>query len=328
MFGTCRSRWSALLGGLGLAGFFLGGLPAAWGHEPHWEEARFELPDGGQLAFLERAPGAAAGQATYRVYFLPGSGCRGLAPIAGRYFRSLRAAEVVVVHKRHVDPTQWPGPADCADRFVEQDNLRDWAHDAQTFLRWHLHTHPLAPGQQAVLVGSSEGAELLPSLAPWLPPTSPLVLIGSTGLDPLIALRQQAERLGAPRFVDHMLALAQDSAVPDRTRFAGRSLAYWRSLSGWALADPLLQLPNPVWLALGAADGAVPLSGLAQFTARARAAQRPLCVVVFPDADHGLQRAGADEVQRLWGWVEAAVLAPAPSPTPCGPGVPAEVLSP
>ncbi|MES2886491.1 MAG: alpha/beta hydrolase [Pseudomonadota bacterium] len=277
--------------------------------------------------FLARQPGPHLAQAAYRVYFLPGSGCRGLAPIADRYFQGLRAAEVVVVHKRHVDPAQWPGPDDCAERFVAHDNLRAWARDAQAFIQWHLRAHPLAPEQRAVLVGSSEGAELLPSLAPSLPPASPLVLIGSTGLDPLMALRQQAQRLGAPKFVDQMMALTQDGTVPDGARFAGRSVGYWRSLSGWALADPLLQLPNPVWLAFGAADGAVPLAGLKEFARRAQAAERPVCVVVFPEADHGLQRVGADEVQRLWGWVEAAVLAPTPGPTPCGPGLPEDVRS-
>ena len=47
-----------------------------------------------------------------------------------------------------------------------------------------------------LLVGISEGAELLPALAPEVPQLAGLVLIGSSGLDPQETGALQARRLG------------------------------------------------------------------------------------------------------------------------------------
>jgi hypothetical protein len=313
-----RSRW--LAAGLGLAGFFLAApAPAA-----SWSTASFELPGGGDLAYVSGLP---AEPARYRVYVVPGSGCRGMAPIAPAYFEGLRAAEVVVLHKPHVDPARWPGPPDCGDAFVRHDRLDTWAGEARSFLAWHVQAHPLAaqggegPAMPVVLVGISEGAELVPVLAPVLPASTRVVLVGSTGLDPLEALGLQAQRQAAPDFVFRLRAQVRDLAVPDHHRWAGRSLGYWRSLAAWPLAEPLLRMAGPpVWMGFGEADAQVPLAGLARFVERARARGRSLCVAVFAGADHGLQAPGHDALQTLWGWVEGAVLAPAGGEAgPCGP---------
>ncbi len=253
----------------------------------------------------------------YRVYFIPGSGCRGLAPIVASYFAGLRAAEVIVLHKRHVDPQAWPGPQECGPAFVEHDDLATWGGDAQAFLQWHMRRHPPASGQPVILVGSSEGAELLPLLVRALPEAERVVLVGSTGLDPLAALRLQAARRGAPGFVAQLSLVTKDPSLSDEHLYAGRSVGYWRRLMSWPLAEPLLRLDRPVWMALGELDDQVPVAALTQFVRRAQDRGRPLCVAVFEGADHGLQRPGHDDLQTWWRWVESAVLS-ATEPAACG----------
>lgn len=320
-FWVPRPRWLAWR--LGFAGFLFGVTVAVMASDvgTPLRVAEFGLPDGGHLAYVTRGP-VVPGAALYRVYVIPGSGCRGMAPIMGAYFAGLRQAEVVVLHKRHVDVARWPGPVACGADFIEHDRLDTWSREARAFLRWHMTDHPPAPRQPVVLVGISEGAELLPSLQEALPALSQVVLIGSTGLDPLDALRLQAQRQSAPDFVQRMLIQTQDEGLPDSTRLAGRTLGYWRSLAAWSLAEPLLHMPRPVWMGFGEADEQVPLAGLARFVALAQA--RELCVAVFAGADHGLQAPGHDALQTLWGWVEAAVLA-GPGDPPCGPLRPNEL---
>lgn len=292
-------RWLAL--GLALAVFFLGLASAKAQTRIAW----FESPDGGTQAFVQRV---SAGPVLYRAYVIPGSGCRGMAPIVDAYFEGLRSAEVVVLHKRHVDPWRRPAPDDCGADFVAHDDLAVWAQEASRFLSWHLAAHPPPLGHPVLLVGISEGAELVPSLVRAAPGISQVALVGSTGLDPLEALQLQASRLGASAFVGHMLAQVQDARVSDQARLAGRTMAYWRALAAWQLAESLLEMPQPLWMGFGAQDANVPLAGFERFMALAARRNRVVCSVVFPEADHALQRSGGDDLQPFWALVESSLL--------------------
>ncbi len=255
----------------------------------------------------------------YRVYVIPGSGCRGMAPIAEAYFSGLRFAEVFVVHKQHVDPWARPDPGACGDAFVSHDDLAVWAREVEWFVSWHLAHDPPPQGRSLVVVGSSEGAEVLPQFARAIPGISLVATVGSTGLDPLEALSLQADRQGAPGFVQDLMAKVNDPGLPDAERYAGRSMAYWRSLARWRLADPLMELPHPLWMGFGGADENVPLEGLERFRARTAERRRNVCVRVFPAADHGLQRQGHDDLQVFWGMLETALLGGSAG-TDCAPG--------
>ncbi len=264
----------------------------------------FTLSGGGRLSYLSLSP-ATWGRherPRFRAYVLPGSGCNGLAPIARAYFRGLSAGEVVVPHKRHVDASRWRGPdASCSLDFVQQDRLDQWASDAKAFVAWHLHQYPLEADQSVALVGISEGAELLPSVAANQPEVALLVLVGSTGLDPLESLQLQALRQGAPDFVDKLSQQAADTTKADDAVWAGRSMGYWRTLLQWRYSQALLEARQTVWLGFGTEDKAVPLEGLKRFQARAQAQERALCLAVFQGADHGLQRQGSDgPLQQYW----------------------------
>jgi BAAT / Acyl-CoA thioester hydrolase C terminal len=273
--------------------------------------ARFVLRDGGVLHYLELGPShwGLSEPPQHRVYVIPGSGCNGLAGIALDYFQGLGHGEVVVPHKRQVDVLRWqPDPTPCSAAFLRDDNLEQWALDATTFIRWHLQHHPLRENQPMALVGISEGAELLAVLAAEVPQVKLLVLLGSSGLDPLEALSLQAEKKGARKFVSELQRNSANPDVPNERIWAGRSMAYWRSLVNWRYSDALLTTHHPLLLGFGGQDEAVPLTALRQFELRARVQNRPLCVAVFDEADHSLRVNGIDRpLQHYWALVSDAL---------------------
>ena len=273
--------------------------------------------DGATLQALER--GARVAPLRYRVVVVPGSGCAGMGAFAGRYFAGLLHAQVLVLHKPGVDPQARTAPGDCASGFVQQDRLSAWLAHARAALQADALRRQGEPPVPQLLVGISEGAELLPALAPEVPQLAGLVLIGSSGLDPQQAGALQAERLGA-QAAWAALGHIQASRWADSAVVQGRSLGYWRDLWSWPLALPLVRSPWPLLQVWGGDDALVPAAAYAHFAHLAARRTVPYCARRIGGADHGLQRPdGSDGVQQVWAWVEQ--WARAPQAGLCGPGV-------
>ncbi|MCB1979350.1 MAG: alpha/beta hydrolase [Burkholderiaceae bacterium] len=267
--------------------------------------------DGFMLTALERP--ARAAPARYRVIVVPGSGCAGMAAIAERYFAGLLHAEVLVLHKPWVD-AQASTPADrCSDAFVQADALVAWRAHAIAALRADARDRAGARPLPQLLLGISEGAELLPALAPEIPHLAGLVLIGSSGLDPRDALGLHAAQWGASASLQ-ALERAQAGPLPDTTVHEGRSLRYWRELWQWPLARPLLDAPWPLLQVWGEQDRSVPQAAYQRFALWANARTAAYCARALPGADHGLQRPGHDGVQQLWTWLEQWARSPQAGP--------------
>ena len=273
--------------------------------------------DGATLQALER--GARVAPLRYRVVVVPGSGCAGMGAFAGRYFAGLLHAQVLVLHKPGVDPQARTAPGDCASGYVQQDRLSAWLGHARAALQADALRRQGEPPVPQLLVGISEGAELLPALAPEVPQLAGLVLIGSSGLDPQQAGALQAERLGA-QAAWAALGHIQASRWADSAVVQGRSLGYWRDLWSWPLALPLVRSPWPLLQVWGGDDALVPAAAYAHFAHLAARRTVPYCARRIGGADHGLQRPdGSDGVQQVWAWVEQ--WARAPQAGLCGPGV-------
>ncbi len=247
----------------------------------------------------------------YRVVVVPGSGCAGMGPLADRYFRGLLHAQVTVLHKPGVHPADTTPAADCPARFVQADHLSAWAHHARAALKQLTttqgHSHTDVPW---LLVGISEGVELLPSLAASTGPgLAGLVMMAGSGLDPRDAGQMQAERLG---HAADWAALGRAQAGPgaDTQVVQGRSLRYWRDLWQWPVQQPLLQGPWPVLHAWGDADDMVPPAAYEQFAQRAQHRNAPYCALRLAGANHGLQAGEVDGLQQVWGAVEGWGRAP------------------
>jgi hypothetical protein len=260
----------------------------------------------------------------YRVIVVPGSGCAGLGAFADRYFAGLLHAQMLVLHKPGVDPEARTAPADCPHSFVARDRHSTWLVHARAALRADALLRQGQPALPQLLVGISEGAELLPALAPEVPQLAGLVLIGSSGLDPQEAGALQARRLGAE---GDWAALAQivAGAPPDSVVVQGRSLGYWRDLWNWPLTLPLLRSPWPLLQVWGGDDALVPAVAYTRFEALAALRTAPYCARRMEGADHGLQRRvpgeeGVDGVQQVWVWTEQWARNPAAGL--CGPLIP------
>lgn len=244
----------------------------------------------------------------YRVIVIPGSGCAGMGPIADRYFAGLLHAQVLVLHKPGVDPQARTAPGDCGRDFVQQDRLSTWLAHARAALVADAKQRERegAPTLPQLLVGISEGAELLPALAPEVPQLAGLVVLSSSGLDPQEAGALQAQRLGAQADWDELGRMVAgrraDSAVEQ-----GRSLGYWRDLWNWPLTLPLVQTPWPLVQVWGGDDALVPPAAYERFAHMASVRTVPYCGRRLDGADHGLQRGAGganDGVQRVWAWTE------------------------
>ncbi|MCB1987039.1 MAG: alpha/beta hydrolase [Burkholderiaceae bacterium] len=286
----------------------LEGAQAAEGPVSAFQVRPLPAAQGATLLALERAPRVPP--LRYRVIVVPGSGCAGLGAWADRYFAGLQHAQVLVLHKRGVQPSARTAPGDCPAWFVQSDALSAWQADAQVAVQAWQAALPGSDVLPTVLVGISEGAELLPGLAPEVPRLSGLVLLSASGLDPREAAALQARRLGALAEWD-ALGRLQASPTPDSAVAQGRSLRYWRDLWHWRLAEPLRNGPWPLLQVWGEADALVPQEAYQAFAQRAQARRAPYCHRSLPGADHGLQTATRDGVQQVWAWLEQWARQPA-----------------
>ncbi|MCW5323094.1 alpha/beta hydrolase [Verminephrobacter aporrectodeae subsp. tuberculatae] len=247
----------------------------------------------------------------YRVIVLPGSGCAGMGAFAERYFAGLLHAQVLLLHKPGVAPEARTAPADCPHDFLRQDRLSAWLAHARAALRADARQRQGQPALPQLLVGISEGAELLPALAPEVPHLAGLILLSSSGLDPQESGALQARRLGREAEWQ-ALGRARATALPDDALIQGRSLGYWRDLWHWPVAQPLTDGPWPVLQVWGADDSRVPAAAYERFAQRAARRPAALCAHRLDGADHGLQQPAADTdgVQQLWAWTEQWARAP------------------
>jgi pimeloyl-ACP methyl ester carboxylesterase len=301
------ARWLARCASAALMA--CGALHAQPTAEPTWERATLSGSAGADLFVLRREPLALP--LRFRVIVVPGSGCASLAEVAPRYFAGLLHAQVLVLHKPGIDSGAGLSPPKCSDAFVRTDRLSTWRDHAVAALRAETQARaaqglPIVP---TVLVGISEGAEILSALAPEVPQLAGLVLLSASGLDPLEAGTLQAQRLGVLA-VWEALGSAQASTLPDATVVQGRSLGYWRDLWRWPVATPLLSGTWPLLQIRGERDALVPSEAYARFAARAQGRPAAFCTKVLAGADHGLQSSDRDGVQGLWAWLEQWARAP------------------
>lgn len=249
----------------------------------------------------------------YRVIVVPGSGCAAMAAFADRYFAGLLHAQVLVLHKPWIVEARSAAAAtaDCPSDFVRQDRLSAWLAHARMALRADARQRQGQAAVPQLLLGVSEGAELLPALAPEVPHLAGLLLLSASGLDPQEAGALQARRLGFDADWQ-ALADAQAGPLPDGALLQGRSLGYWRDLWHWPLAQPLRDGPWPLLQLWGGDDALVPAAAYERFARRAERRSAAFCTHRLAGADHGLQAAsnGDDGVQRLWAWTEQWARAP------------------
>ena len=259
------------------------------------------LGSSGLVQVLQREP--IAPPLRYRVIVIPGSGCTGMKPVADRYFAGLLHAQVMVLHKPGVDLNAGLNPEHCPPGFVQSDNHASWLEQARHTLRADARSRNGGEHAPQLLIGISEGAELLAGLASEVPNLAGLVLVSGSGLDPVEAGEMQAQRLGQLAAWQD-LGLATQSSLADETVLQGRSLRYWRDLWSWRQSTQLIDSPWSMLQVWGEEDALVPKAAYATFRQRASGRVAPWCSRSLAAADHGLQSESLDGVQQLWAWLE------------------------
>ena len=238
--------------------------------------------------------------ARYQVLVIPGSGCTRWAPIAERYFAGLRRADVVVLHKPYVDVMAEVN-AECPLFFTAHDALTAW-RDAAVAAVAALPTDP-GSALPTLVVGISEGAELLPHVAADLRNVVGVVMVSASGLDPATAGAAHAAHIGQSAAWEALRA-AQASNLPDDHLVQGRTLRYWRDFWQWSLTAPLVSGPWPLLRVWGDADATLPASAYLMFNRFASDRQARFCDVRLHGAGHALQTAEKDGIQWLWSQLE------------------------
>lgn len=315
-----RHRWFLIVAVLALTSAFAServatAPPADTLHlPPEWRLTPLPGAHAGvTLTALSR--GALAPPARYQMVVIPGSGCTGWAPVAARYFAGLLHAQLLVLHKPHVNIAAGMAP-DCSAQFIANDTLSAWQGHAQSALEAYFAPSsetPAPPALPVLLVGISEGAELLPVLAEHLPALAGVVMVASAGLAPLDVGVLQAQRLRQwPAW--QALQDAQASDRPNADVVEGRTLGYWRDFWRWQVTAPLMNAPWPLLRVWGDDDVLIPLAAYQRFGAQMASRQAPFCDWRLPGADHSLQTPAPqarDGVQRLWTRLEAWARQPA-----------------
>ena len=239
----------------------------------------------------------------YRVIVIPGSGCGGLAPIADRYFSGLLHADVLVLHKPGTDIHTGLTPSNCSADYVKSDALSIWLDHARAALRFDTVTRNRTKLVPHVLVGISEGAEIVAYLAEDVPNLVGVILISGSGLDPVVAGEMQAKRIGeiaAWKSIED----AQLSNRPDEDQIQGRTLRYWRDMWDWRVQQPLIDANWPLVQIWGDADTSVPPEAFILFSKNAQNRKAQWCSVQLNGADHGLQSQRKDGIQKSWDLLE------------------------
>jgi pimeloyl-ACP methyl ester carboxylesterase len=255
----------------------------------------FRFRDGGEAIhfFIDRRLDDAQQEPASTVFVISGSDCTSMKFFLPGYFRGLEgesgALRIVVLHKRFIGERTWGRIGGCSDAFTQADHPRRWIADYTEIIEHELALHR---PRRVVLVGISEGGDVVPLLARRLPAVTHVALLGNGGMDPLDAYRIQASE-SAPAPMNEILAALETGRAPDsidaqRTP-GGRTWRYWTELRELQPTENLLALDIPVIVGMGEDDRSLPIEGAWRLRERFRARGKTnLTLLTYPNADHAL----------------------------------------
>jgi pimeloyl-ACP methyl ester carboxylesterase len=270
---------------------------------------RFQFRDGGEAIFfvldksLEPLPQVPD---TY-LFVISGSDCTSMKYWLPRYFRGLEGESgpmrIFVVHKRFIEERSWGRFNGCSEAFIRSDHPRRWVADYTEFIESRLR---LGRPKRVVLLGISEGGEVVPLLARQVAGVTHLALLASGGMDSLAAYRMQARQLGLDEQVDIVTAM-QGVEPPEPADFAirigGRTRRYWSELRELEPTHNLLGLAIPILVGMGEADRSLPIETAWQLRDDfAEHGKTNLTLLTFEGADHFLfdQASGVSRLPDFW----------------------------
>lgn len=232
--------------------------------------------------------------ATY-LFVVAGSDCTSFAHFLPQYFRGLEGesgdVHIYILQKRFIGAYTWGRTFGCSDEFVRADHPEQWIADQVEFIQQQLSVLDARSNRRVVLLGISEGGEVVPILAQHIPQATHMVILANGGLDPLDAYTLQRSRQGLPpdEKLRHLLALPTSGSEKNTELVLGRTANYWLQIKNIRQMDNLLATNIPVLMAMGSADQVVPIeSALYAKEKFEKQSNKRFTLLIYPDADHSL----------------------------------------
>ncbi|MBR7794360.1 dienelactone hydrolase family protein [Undibacterium sp. FT147W] len=265
------------------------------------QPATFTFADGGNALFYQwdkqpwQSDTAAMASPVNLLFVVAGAGCGSMGRYLPQYFTGWEGesglTRIRVLLKRHIS-AQANGET-CSEAFIRADHLSQWRADQLAFIQAQLRQFKQQGMQprRVILLGISEGAELVPLLARDLPQITHLALLANAGNSAIPTYRALAA------IYPHMQqgwdvlsrALASSPADPEQARIHGRGWRYWSEIAIDQTRN-LLAARLPVFAGIGEADTLIP-PGAANALRKAfsDAGRSDFQLRIYPAADHGLR---------------------------------------
>lgn len=229
------------------------------------------------------------------LFVVGGSDCTSFAHFLPQYFRGLEGESgdihIFMLQKRFIGARTWGRSFGCSKQFVRADYPERWIADQLEFIRQQLSFLGAHPNRRIVLLGISEGGEIVPILAQRIPQTTHLVILANGGLDPLDAYSLQRAKLGlAPsEALRKLLETPELDASKNTNLFFGRTATYWSQVNKIQQIENLLLLNMPILMTMGVEDEVVPIES-AWYAKEKFENQRNknLTLITYPGANHSL----------------------------------------
>jgi pimeloyl-ACP methyl ester carboxylesterase len=256
---------------------------------------RFQYRDNGEAIFfvLNKSLRLPPSDPDTYIFVISGSDCTSMKYLLPQYFRGLEGESgpmrIFVVHKRFIEERTSDRFGGCSEAFIRSDHPRRWIADYIEFIESRLaQRRP----RRVVLVGISEGGEVVPLLARRIAGVTHVALLANGGMDPVEAYRMQARKYGLDEPVEVLASLA-DQGAPDSDDFGnragGRTWRYWSELRELEPTQNLLALEIPILVGMGEDDRSLPIEGAWQLRDRfAEQGKTNLTLVTYEGADHSL----------------------------------------
>ncbi len=270
---------------------------------------QFQFRDGAQAIYYQveksgQMPTQPERKIDNLMFVISGSDCISMGPFLPQYFTGFGeeagSSRILILHKRHILANSDVRP--CRNAFVRDDHLLRWQQDQAEFMASQLAALEQAGTRpkRIILLGISEGAELVPLLAQQFPVTH-VVLLSHSGLNAMDAYRALAARYPHMQqgWQQLQTALAQVPEDPDGDWIHGRSWRYWAEIAALRQSDNLLGLNIPVFLAIGEADPVIITTAVDELQHRFDANGKHIHISRFPAADHGLRAGNKDYLPDL-----------------------------
>ncbi|MBC3863127.1 hypothetical protein H8K32_13535 [Undibacterium jejuense] len=253
--------------------------------------------DGGSAIYYSfdksiTSPGDVVGPIKNLIFVIAGSGCGSMGRFLPEYFTGLEGesgrTRIFVLQKRFI--AEMADGQKCSDDFVRADHISQWHVDQLKFIRARLAEIDVATGR-VVLLGISEGAELVPLIAADLPQVTHMALLSHSGMNAgrvYHALAADYPHM-ARGWQELQTVLASRPADPDGVSIHSRSWRYWKEILDLPETESLLASKLPILLGAGGADRLIPAHSLDQLRHQfIEAGNDHLRILQYPLADHGL----------------------------------------